>query len=454
MSRHHTQSPGHDDLRGADAAIIRAAMRARDPLPGTGGFAGSLQVDVSVVPGDRSSSGDRPARAGSDRGANRVSVLVRDVLGRQPLFVEATAPDPTKPDAWGFDPGSLATPEPVPPGTVVTADGVVECWSLPEPPAAEPTQAQGAVESALTAALATLNGGRAADAAEDVGDAGAVGDASTVEDDAQGDYNGQASAGRLAVAFSGGVDSALVASGVPDAPCYVAGFEGCHDVAAAREAARAMDLTLRVVEITHDTLRRAVVDVALATGRRNPMDLAIAVPLYLTAEAAAADGVDRLAVGQGADELFGGYSKVVDPADDHRVDADTVRGARIETVRTLPTQLERDVRTLRAAGVEPVAPLLDDRLVASALRLPAQLLATPTQRKVALRRAASGLVPESVRTAEKKAVQYGTYVSRELDRLARQRGFKRRLDDHVGQYVEALLAEATENGGRPGSRDA
>ncbi|MFO7949927.1 MAG: hypothetical protein R6U36_06120 [Candidatus Fermentibacteraceae bacterium] len=30
------------------------------------------------------------------------------------------------------------------------------------------------------------------------------------------------------------------------------------------------------------------------------MDLAIAVPLYLAAEAAAADGIDRLAVGQGA----------------------------------------------------------------------------------------------------------------------------------------------------------
>jgi len=49
-------------------------------------------------------------------------------------------------------------------------------------------------------------------------------------------------------------------------------------------------------------------------------------------------------------------------------------------------------------------------------------------------------VPESVRTADKKAVQYGTYVSREIDRLAAA-GFKRRMDDHVGQYLDALLAE-------------
>jgi len=430
MPNNHTQPPDRDDLRGADAATIRAAMRARDPLPGTGGFAGSLQVDA-------------PAWSGTEHGAG--PVLVRDVLGRQPLFVEATATDPTEPDAWGFDPGSLTTPEPVPPGTVVAADGAVECWSLPEPPAAEPARAQAAVESALTAALATLDRDDAA------GDAGAAG---TTGDDTRDGRSDRESTGGLAVAFSGGVDSALVASGVPDAPCYVAGFEGSHDIAAAREAAREMDRTLQVVEITHDTLRRAVVDVALATGRRNPMDIAIAVPLYLTAEAAAADGADRLAVGQGSDELFGGYSKVVEPADDHRVDADTVRGARTETVRTLPAQLERDVLTLRAAGVEPVAPLVDDRLVKAALRLPASLLATPATRKIALRRAATGRVPESVRTAEKKAVQYGTYVSRELDRLARQRGFKRRLDDHVGQYIEALLAEATETDGRSDPRQA
>jgi asparagine synthase (glutamine-hydrolysing) len=157
--------------------------------------------------------------------------------------------------------------------------------------------------------------------------------------------------------------------------------------------------------------------------------------------AAAADGFGRLAVGQGADELFGGYSKVADPVGDDRVAAETVRGARTETVRSLPDQLERDVLALRAAGVEPVAPLLDDRIVAAALALPGELLASDGDRKIALRRAAAGRVPESVRTADKKAVQYGTYVSRELDRLARRAGFKRRMDDHVGQYLDALLTE-------------
>jgi asparagine synthase (glutamine-hydrolysing) len=131
---------------------------------------------------------------------------------------------------------------------------------------------------------------------------------------------------------------------------------------------------------------------------------------------------------------------VVDPASDARVEADSVRGARRETVLSLPDQLERDVLALRAAGVEPVAPFLHDRVVAAAVRLPDDALVDGDRRKVGLRAAAEGVVPKSVRTADKKAVQYGTYVSRELDRLARRAGFKRRMDDHVRKYVEALVA--------------
>ncbi|SNR25730.1 asparagine synthase C-terminal domain-containing protein [Halorubrum vacuolatum] len=390
-----------DRLFGADADHVRRAIAERDPLPGTQGFAGLVT--------------DAPVRGGPE------PALVRDVLGRQPLFIDRERTDGTETEGlprWSVDPTDLADPEPLPPGSLYTQEGPERWWSLPTPEPATPAAAQEAVNEALGAVRSDLR--------------------STEADD-------------VAVAFSGGVDSGVVAAGLPDAPCYVVGFEGCHDIAAAREAADAMDRDLRVVEITHDDLRWAIPAVATATGRRNAMDLNIAVPLFLVAEAAATDGFDRLAVGQGADELFGGYSKVVEPASDHRVAADTVRGARDETVATLPAQLERDVVTLRAAGVEPVAPLLDDRLIAAALELPGELLATAEERKIALRRAAIEDVPPSVATADKKAVQYGTYVSREIDRLARQNGFKRRMDDHVGQYVASLAA--SERGRSPSLTD-
>ncbi|WP_323676367.1 asparagine synthase-related protein [Halorubellus sp. PRR65] len=258
---------------------------------------------------------------------------------------------------------------------------------------------------------------------------------------AAGDVDADASADDVAVAFSGGVDSALVAALV-DAPCYVVGFPESHDVAAARSAARAMDVDLNVVELDLDALAAAVPRVARAIGRTDAMSVQIALPLFLVAERVATDGYGHLAVGQGADELFGGYAKVAKAPTDPRVDADTVVGARDEMLRTLPDQLDRDVRALAAAGVDPVAPLLDGHVVDAARALPAHCLVSDRgERKFALRLAAREWVPDSVAFREKKAVQYGSLVGRELDRLARRAGFKRRQDDHVTRYVESRLAE-------------
>ena len=388
-----------DGIRGAPAAVVRTAVADENPLPGTGGFAGALDTQAAVEHG----------RLVGGRGGR----VVRDVLGREPVFVEAQRDADRAAGRWSFDPRRLVDPRLVDAGRVVDLDADTETrtWTLPDP-APEPAH-HGAVERVRDAVLDRVRA---------------------------------VSANGLAVAFSGGIDSALVASGV-DAPCSVAGFPDSHDVAAAREAAAEMDRDLRVVDLTHDDLVRAVPDVVRATGRTNPMDVGIALPLFLVAERARADGFSRLAVGQGADELFGGYAKVVSPADDHRVAADTVRGARRETVETLPQQLPRDVLTLRAAGVEPVAPLLHDRVVAAALALPADLLATDEERKVALRHAAEGVLPPGVTGADKKAVQYGSLVSRELDRLARQAGYKRRMDDHVGQYIRSLVDEGGDDAG-------
>jgi len=377
-----------ETLRGANPSAIRAALAGGDPLPGaSGGGPNDMGGFGGVVDGQ----------------------IVRDVLGRQPVYSEADAVDPVAEGAWAFAPTELETPAVVPPGAVRTVEGDSQRLELPDPPVDSPGTAQAAVTEALTGALGLD------------------------EDDQPAD---------TAVAFSGGIDSALVAAGLPDAPLYVIGFEGSHDIDVAREAAAAMGRVgdLHVIELDHETLQEAVPRVADAINRTNPMDVSIALPLLLVAERAVEDGYDRLAVGQGADELFGGYSKVVDPAEDHRVEAETVRGAVRETITSLPGQLERDVCGLQAVGVEPVTPFLQDRVVDAALRLPGERLASGDERKIALRAFArqEGVLPDAVASTDKKAVQYGSYVSRELDRLARQAGYKRRMDDHVGQYIRSL----------------
>ncbi|WP_336359121.1 asparagine synthase C-terminal domain-containing protein [Haladaptatus sp. ZSTT2] len=356
-------------MDGAAPATVRRALDSREALPGTGGFAGELS-----------------------------GALVRDVLGRYPIFSE-----PEDPTTWSFDHRDLTNPRLVPAGCRRTEAGDEQVWTVPELPLfSSPTEAIKSVRAAVEGQLSPLP--------EDT-----------------------------PVAFSGGVDSAALGAYL-DGPLYVTGFPGSHDIEAAQSAARLLGKDLTVIEVSHDVLEAAIPEVARATGRTNAMDVGIALPLYLTAKRAAADGYDTLAVGQGADELFGGYEKITRAPDDHRVAADTVRGAAREVIATLADQLPRDVLALRAAGVEPVAPLLHDDVVEASLRLPENLLVSPRgERKFAFRMAVREWTPDPIAFREKKAVQYGSLIARELDRLARQAGYKKRMDDHVGQYIASLL---------------
>ena len=323
--------------------------------------------------------------------------IVRDVLGRYPVFID----DKT----WSFDPTELTRPRSLGPG-VVHRNGHERIWArLPSAELYESTTvAEDAVREALHASLTDLAGSS------------------------------------VAVAFSGGVDSSVVARGVGGS-LYAVGFADSRDLAGAKSSAATLSEDVTVIELGHDHIRRAARVVVQATGYLDAMNVSIAIPLYLVAKRAHTDGFDVLALGQGADELFGGYEKIAQP--DHRVVATTVRGARNESLHRLADQLERDVLTIRAAGIEPVFPLLDDRVVDAAIPLDDHHLVRDGIRKVTFRRAATDFVPATVADRPKTAIQYGSLVARELDRLARQAGFKRNLGNHVEQYLRTLVDSST-----------
>jgi asparagine synthase (glutamine-hydrolysing) len=358
-----------ESIRGASADAIRVTLSNGEALPGLGGFAGRL-------PDGR---------------------LVRDALGREPLYVDG--------EAWAWDPRELDEPSVFPAGSAGSL-GEEPRAVLSVPPSREraPTEAANSLESALDDALSRIPDG-------------------------------------TPVGFSGGVDSAVVATATADVG-YVVGLPDAPDVEAARDGAAAMGLDLQVVELDLPAIEAAVPPVARAIALSDPMDVGIAVGLYLLGRAVSADGHDRVALGQGADELFAGYQKVAQAPTDDRLSAQTVRGARDEMLGTIPHQAARDVSALRAAGVEPVMPFLADGVVEAALELPASMLVCDGTRKACLRDIARDRLPARLADREKTAMQYGSRIAREIDRLAREAGFKRREPDHVRRYIEARLQEA------------
>jgi asparagine synthase (glutamine-hydrolysing) len=322
--------------------------------------------------------------------------LVRDALGREPLFVDGAE--------WARSAASLPDPAPCPPGSVGRPD------ERPRPVLAMPPSDPVDRDAALVQLRAAVE-----EALRGIPESTPVG-------------------------LSGGLDSSLIAAHTAG-PCYVVGLDDAPDVNTARDAANRLGRDLRAVTLTFEELRESVPTVAKAAGTVNPIDVAIALGLYHLGTVVKADGSDTLALGQGADELFGGYEKVAEAATDDRLSATTIIGARDEMIETIPRQAARDVQVLRAAGIEPIMPYLDDAVVSAALHLPEDLLVSHGVRKAGLRRVAEGSVPTSVVERDKQALQYGSRISRELDRMARQAGYKRRESDHIRRYIENRVAE-------------
>ena len=232
-----------------------------------------------------------------------------------------------------------------------------------------------------------------------------------------------------AVAFSGGVDSALVAH-LAHLPCVTVGLEGSHDLAWAKKTARMMGLDLDVVVPTEDEVAEALARVVRAIpDPTNPLEASIATTLSFVAAWAEERGHTRILAGQGADELFGGYARYLTSPD-------------------LAAELERDYADLARQGARDQAvaalhkayfsmPYLDVRVVRAARAIPADEKVRGGVRKRPLRMIAERHIPAEIARAEKKAMQYGSGIWRAMQRLARTNGYKKSVQGYLTEISRA-----------------
>lgn len=216
---------------------------------------------------------------------------------------------------------------------------------------------------------------------------------------------------RVAVSFSGGLDStiiALVAKKHSDVELFTAGTESCDDMACAGKVAAQLGLPLT----------RACLDAKTALdayGRCHallPMDLLkleILVPAYCAAEAAAGKGHRVMLFGAGAEELFVGYERYYLYREEGK-DLDAILK---EEFRTLPQREIAWIKKIcRHFGIEARFPFYDRELAELMFSVPLdERMHDRELKKGILREAAKMLgVPELVVRRKKKAMQYGSGI--------------------------------------------
>ena len=244
----------------------------------------------------------------------------------------------------------------------------------------------------------------------------------------------------VAVAFSGGLDSTVIA--VLAKMCKVdvhlvsVGLEGQLELQHAKHASEALGLPIHVQTYNMNDIEKTVSKVLWLIEEPGPMKVAVAIPFFWTAEVASKIGCNVLLAGQGGDELFGGYYRYLAELQQKGTEA-LQKTLYWDVVFSHETNFQRDFPVCAFHKVELRLPFIDHEVVNFALSLPLELKIESQKdllRKRVLRRVAESLgIPVFIANRTKKAVQYATGVSRALRKLAKSKGLT------VGGYLKQLF---------------
>jgi asparagine synthase (glutamine-hydrolysing) len=229
----------------------------------------------------------------------------------------------------------------------------------------------------------------------------------------------------VGVFLSGGLDSAIVAAIAAEyarrrgdvLPTFAVGTKDSNDLIAARRVAEFIGSDHHEVIATAESIGEELDHAVEVIEHYDPALVRSAVPNLLLAREASKK-VKVVLTGEGADELYGGYSYVHSPefADPNALHAELVRS--LEQLHHL--NLQRCDRTTMYFGLEAREPFLDTNVVRTALTLPAEWKKTTGERpeKAVLREAFTDWLPEELLWRGKEQFGDGSGAGEVLAELA------------------------------------
>ncbi len=222
----------------------------------------------------------------------------------------------------------------------------------------------------------------------------------------------------IAVAFSGGLDCGIVAAIARDYAksirLYTAGVEDAYDVNESSGLSKVLGLDWNHLLISENDLEENVREMMKITGTVNPITLSFEIPLFYVSK----NVPEEIIIGgQGADELFAGYSKYVGLSEEE------FRDQRDADMATLFTEtLKHESSVGKHFGKTILYPYLDPRIRAVVEKMDMKDLMPGEVRKRCLREVAEEIGEPEVAAKKKKAAQYGSGAMNLFRKIAKKKG--------------------------------
>jgi asparagine synthase (glutamine-hydrolysing) len=232
---------------------------------------------------------------------------------------------------------------------------------------------------------------------------------------------------KIAVAYSGGLDSSILAAIAGESgsvKCYACAVDRSFDALNALRRADEEGLKLRMIPFTGDMLARYILNASQALGTTDPMPISYTIPIMAVIE----ESDEKLVLaGNGADELFGGYSKYVGISNPEEMMSSDYRKM-IAEANTL-------TRWAETKGKRLTFPFADEDVRSLSESLPLAQKIAGDQRKIVLREIAKTLnLPSHDRP--KKAAQYSSGILRLMEGTAKREGL--RTDEWTRRTADRL----------------
>ena len=226
----------------------------------------------------------------------------------------------------------------------------------------------------------------------------------------------------IGVAFSGGVDSTLIAKLLSDAGYDIhlltVGFHDSHDINFAKEVNGILNFKHDILEIDPDSFQEISKKIHEIIKTDNLSWNENSIAFYYVSKLANSLGISTVVTANGIDELFCGYNAYREAI-----------GIGVDEVMNVMNQkLDNEKKMMIAVNnvtslfdVRILQPLLDENFISYAKTIPISekiIDENDLQRKHAIRKlAASCGVPEISAYKQKKALQYGSKIHKQLLKL-------------------------------------